>query len=84
MSDENKCGSCEDTECNGRRPKPGENERDFEERQALEARMCGIKHKLVVLCQILRRLHAVLIEEQSEKAAPAPTLVVDPNCQPRR
>jgi len=43
------CGSCPTESCSARGKRPGESDKDFEERQALARRMCGIKHKILVL-----------------------------------
>lgn len=48
-SDEKKCGDCPSTSCSARARKDGESEKDFQERQALGRRLCGIKHKILVL-----------------------------------
>ena len=49
MTREQKCTSCDDTRCEGKERRPGEKDEEFLERQALTSRMCGIKHKLIVL-----------------------------------
>jgi Mrp family chromosome partitioning ATPase/predicted Fe-Mo cluster-binding NifX family protein len=49
MTDEKKCGSCDDTTCQASAKRPGENDAEFLERQALLSRMCQIKHKVMVL-----------------------------------
>lgn len=49
MTQEHKCNSCSDQSCEGRHKQPGEGDREFEERQALQARLCEIKHKIIVL-----------------------------------
>jgi Mrp family chromosome partitioning ATPase/predicted Fe-Mo cluster-binding NifX family protein len=49
MTEDAKCKSCDDMQCNGKSKRPGEREKDFEERQALLSRMCDIKHKIIVL-----------------------------------
>ena len=49
MTDEKKCGSCGDTTCQTSAKRPGEDEAEFLERQALQSRMCQIKHKVMVL-----------------------------------
>ncbi len=48
-TDEKNCGDCPSTSCSARARKDGESEKDFLERQALAKRMCGIKHKILVL-----------------------------------
>jgi ATP-binding protein involved in chromosome partitioning len=49
MSRGTKCKSCDDDQCEGTRKRPNEQEKDFQQRQALASRMCGIKHKIIVL-----------------------------------
>jgi len=49
MTNEPKCNTCDDNQCNGKNQHPGEKEEEFLERQALKSRMCGIKHKVIVL-----------------------------------
>lgn len=49
MTDEKKCGSCGDTTCQASAKRPGEDDAEFLERQALQSRMCRIKHKVMVL-----------------------------------
>ena len=43
------CGTCTDSSCSARTRKEGESDKDFEERQRLENRLCRIKRKIVVL-----------------------------------
>lgn len=43
------CSSCGDKSCSGQERRPGEREEDFLNRQAMESRMCRIKHKILVL-----------------------------------
>ncbi|MDD5474887.1 MAG: iron-sulfur cluster carrier protein MrpORP [Syntrophales bacterium] len=43
------CGSCSDRDCSTSQRKDGESDRDFQERQKLESRLCRIRHKVVVL-----------------------------------
>ncbi len=49
MTNEPKCTSCDDTQCDAKEQRLGEKDKEFLERQALTSRMCGIKHKLIVL-----------------------------------
>ena len=49
MSDENSCSTCDDSGCAASQQRSGERESDFQERQAIAARMCRITHKVVVL-----------------------------------
>ncbi|HUU03456.1 MAG TPA: iron-sulfur cluster carrier protein MrpORP [Myxococcota bacterium] len=49
MTEESSCPTCSDTSCSAKSPKPGEEDPEFLERQAITSRMCKIKHKLVVL-----------------------------------
>jgi len=49
MSNDKTCKTCDDTECSALAQRPGEREEEFRERQALRARMCRIKHKVMVL-----------------------------------
>jgi Mrp family chromosome partitioning ATPase len=43
------CKTCNDSSCSASQKKPEENDQDFEERQALESRLCRINRKIVVL-----------------------------------
>jgi len=43
------CKNCKDTSCSARKQQAGENDEEFQARQRLNRRMCGIKHKLLVL-----------------------------------
>jgi len=43
------CSTCGDESCSARSRKQGESDQDFLERQMLEAKLCRIKHKIVVL-----------------------------------
>jgi Mrp family chromosome partitioning ATPase len=47
--EEKSCGSCESADCSARQQKPDESNEQFLERQALQKRMCKIKHKILVL-----------------------------------
>jgi Mrp family chromosome partitioning ATPase/predicted Fe-Mo cluster-binding NifX family protein len=49
MTTEKTCGTCDDSNCPGRHRQPGESEEQYLERQALESRMCRIRHKVMVL-----------------------------------
>lgn len=49
MSDDRQCGNCEKTDCDAQSKRPEERDEDFRDRQALQARMCRIKHKIMVL-----------------------------------
>ncbi len=43
------CSTCSDSQCAAQEKRPGEPEEEFLERQALQSRMCRIKHKIMVL-----------------------------------
>ncbi len=43
------CSSCDSGTCSAKSMREGESEQEFAERQALEKRLCRIKHKVVVL-----------------------------------
>jgi len=49
MSTDKKCEGCSDTACQAHTQRPEEDMEQFLERQALESRMCQIKHKMMVL-----------------------------------
>jgi ATP-binding protein involved in chromosome partitioning len=49
MTNDQTCKSCSDSQCAAQAQRPGENDEAFRERQALLARMCRIKHKVMVL-----------------------------------
>jgi Mrp family chromosome partitioning ATPase/predicted Fe-Mo cluster-binding NifX family protein len=49
MTTDKTCSSCSDPQCGAREKRPGEREEDFRDRQALESRMCRIRHKILVL-----------------------------------
>jgi ATP-binding protein involved in chromosome partitioning len=49
MKPETTCSTCNDSQCSAQAPRPGERESDYRDRQALQARMCKIKHKVMVL-----------------------------------
>lgn len=46
---ESSCDSCESSSCGAKNSRPGESTKDFAQRQALNKRMCGISHKVLVL-----------------------------------
>lgn len=43
------CGTCSDSKCAAQERRPGEGEQEYQDRQALQSRMCRIKHKVMVL-----------------------------------
>jgi Mrp family chromosome partitioning ATPase len=43
------CGSCNETSCSAKAKRPEETDEQFAERQALQERLCKIKHKILVL-----------------------------------
>jgi len=43
------CGTCDSSSCTAKQRRTGESDKDFEERQKLENRLCAIKHKILVL-----------------------------------
>lgn len=47
--EEKQCEDCSSASCAAKAKRDGESESDFEERQALARRLCGIKHKILVL-----------------------------------
>ena len=49
MPDNPACGTCDKGDCPSKQQRPGESADDFEERQALDRRLCRIKHKVLVL-----------------------------------
>lgn len=49
MIDGNKCTTCDDTTCTARKQRPGEGEEQYRSRLAVSARMCRIRHKVMVL-----------------------------------
>ncbi len=49
MNADKTCKACSDRDCPTPQKRPGEREEDFLDRQALLARMCRIKHKVMVL-----------------------------------
>jgi Mrp family chromosome partitioning ATPase len=49
MAADERCGSCGDKACAAKSRRPNEREEDFRDRQALTARLCRIKHKIMVL-----------------------------------
>ncbi len=46
---EGSCDTCASTTCKAKTAKSGESTQDFEKRQALNKRMCGIRHKILVM-----------------------------------
>lgn len=44
-----KCQSCPTTSCSAKDRRPGENDQAFELRQRIRARMCRVRHKILVL-----------------------------------
>ncbi|MEJ5357324.1 MAG: Mrp/NBP35 family ATP-binding protein [Desulfobacterales bacterium] len=48
-SSSSSCGTCNRSDCAARAPRPGESEAEFAERRQLEARLCRIRHRIVVL-----------------------------------
>jgi ATP-binding protein involved in chromosome partitioning len=49
MTTDKTCDSCGDSQCAAQQRRTGERDEDFRDRQALQARLCRIKHKLMVL-----------------------------------
>ena len=49
MTAEKKRSTCEDSQCAAQARRPGERDEEFSDRQALQARMCRIQHKVMVL-----------------------------------
>ncbi len=49
MTEKSSCSTCNDTSCSAHSQNTGESEKDFANRQALSARLCKMKNKLVVL-----------------------------------
>jgi Mrp family chromosome partitioning ATPase len=45
----NSCESCESNSCAAKQKRDGESDKDYEDRQKLENRLCAIKHKILVL-----------------------------------
>lgn len=43
------CDSCKDSSCSATRRELGENDQDFEDRRALQSRLCHIGHKIMVM-----------------------------------
>lgn len=48
-SEKGGCSACDKESCSAKQKKPNESLEDFLERQALEERLCAIKHKILVL-----------------------------------
>jgi ATP-binding protein involved in chromosome partitioning len=49
MTTEKTCNTCSDSQCASQDKRPGERDEDFMDRQAIQSRMCRIKHKIIVL-----------------------------------
>jgi Mrp family chromosome partitioning ATPase/predicted Fe-Mo cluster-binding NifX family protein len=49
MTSENVCQTCDDSACSSKDRRADERDDEFAERQALHARMCRIKHKILVV-----------------------------------
>ncbi len=49
MNEEKECSSCEDGECPAKKQMEGEDDKEFQERQLLNQRLCQIKHTIMVL-----------------------------------
>ncbi len=49
MTTENTCKTCNDSQCAAQEKRPNERDEDFDDRQAIQSRMCQIKHKIMVL-----------------------------------
>ncbi len=43
------CESCKDSSCSASKRQQGENDQDFEDRRALQSRLCHIGHKIMVM-----------------------------------
>ncbi len=43
------CSTCKDSSCSASKRRPGETDEEFEARRKLASKLCGIKHRLVVL-----------------------------------
>jgi Mrp family chromosome partitioning ATPase len=43
------CESCKDSSCSAAKREQGENDQDFEDRRALQSRLCHIGHKIMVM-----------------------------------
>ncbi|UTF50567.1 Mrp/NBP35 family ATP-binding protein [Desulfomicrobium sp. ZS1] len=43
------CDSCKDSSCSAAKREQGENDQDFEDRRALQSRLCHIGHKIMVM-----------------------------------
>lgn len=48
-SEHKTCGTCGDVSCSVNQKRKNESDEDFQDRQKLQARLCRIKHKIVVL-----------------------------------
>ena len=49
MTADKTCKTCGDSQCAAQDKRPGEREEEFLDRQALQSRMCRIKHKIMIL-----------------------------------
>lgn len=49
MESKKTCDSCGDSSCSAKSKKQGEKDQDYADRQRLQARLCRIQHKIVVL-----------------------------------
>lgn len=49
MDNKKTCDSCGDASCSAKAKNQGENDQDFADRRRLQARLCRIQHKIVVL-----------------------------------
>ena len=49
MEDKKTCDSCSDTGCAAKNQKQGVSQEEYADRQRLQARLCRINHKIVVL-----------------------------------
>lgn len=48
-SESNHCSSCDQQSCSAHQRRPDENDNEFQERQKLQARLCKIQHKILVM-----------------------------------
>lgn len=49
MEDKKTCDSCNEESCSAKKQKENENQEEYADRRRLEARLCRIRHKIVVL-----------------------------------
>ena len=49
MEDKKTCDSCSEESCSAKKQKKNENQEEYADRQRLQARLCRIRHKIVVL-----------------------------------